>query len=58
MNLSTHLLCFCEGDFFLEVDESSRGGADLAKVHFDDLMLGKILEEHGAFSFYKKVIVY
>ena len=56
-----HLLCFCEGDFFLEVDESARGGADLAKVHFDDLMLGKTLEEHGAIgalSLYRKVIVY
>ena len=52
-----HLLCFCEGDFFLEVDESARGGADLAKVHFDDLMLGKILKEHGALSLYRKVIV-
>ena len=57
MNLSTHLLCFCERDFFLEVDESARGGADLAKVHFDDLMLGKILKEHGALSLYRKVIV-
>ena len=53
-----NLLCFCERDFFLEVDESARDGADLAKVHFDDLMLGKILEEHEAFSFYRKAIVY
>ena len=51
ISFNKHLLCLCERDFLLEVRESVGGGADLAKVHFDYLLLGKTWVEDVSYHF-------